>query len=118
MHRAIMEHCGYHIENLMIDHINGNRLDNRRENLRMCNGSQNAANSRKTTSLTSSKYKGVTWSKQSKCWLATIKIDGVLNHLGSFKSEDEDKAAVAYNKAALEAWGEFAHINVISNEGD
>lgn len=57
MHRAIMglEHGDIR----MVDHINHNRLNNRRNNLRICDGSQNQANQRKTLEITTSKYKGV-----------------------------------------------------------
>lgn len=113
MHRAIMERCGHQIKGLFIDHINGNRLDNRRENLRICNPKQNGANSRKIAPATS-QYKGVSWHKQSKRWQAIIRIDGVSKYLGLFNFEDD--AAVAYNDAARKAWGEFAYLNTVTVE--
>ena len=92
------------------DHINGDRLDNRKANLRTCNGSQNSMN-RSHREGCSSRHKGVCWHKRAKKWLAYIKMNGVQKHLGVFISEQD--AALAYNKAALEMFGEFALLNEI-----
>src|SRR3990167_923966 len=69
MHRLIMS---YPKEN--IDHINGNKLDNRLSNLRLCNQSQNNANSSKRKTNVSG-YKGVCWNKKYEKWEATITKD-------------------------------------------
>lgn len=95
-----------------IDHINGNKLDNRKENLRFCTQAQNCANRRKRTDkVTSSKYKGVSYCKQTKRWKATVRQTGISQTLGRFSTEEA--AALAYNKAALQYFGEFAHLNQI-----
>tara|TARA_R110002153_G_C13012367_1_gene466445 strand:- start:46 stop:543 length:498 start_codon:yes stop_codon:yes gene_type:complete len=76
-----------------IDHININSLDNRIENLRVVNNSQNNRNKNKRDNC-SSIYKGV--SKKNKKWKATITIDGKLKHLGYYETEEE--AYLAYQK--------------------
>lgn len=102
MHRLIMETPS----GMETDHINSNRLDNRRSNLRVCTHQQNCMN---VLPVGASKYKGVTWHKGDRKWQSSIFVDGKLKYLGSFKSEED--AALAYNFAALEAFGEFAKQN-------
>lgn len=99
-----------HEEGKIIDHINGNGLDNRRENLRFATYSENGMN-RKNNANSSSKYKGVGWHKKNNNWQARITVNGKLKYLGSF--QDERGAASAYNTAAEEYFGEFAQLNVI-----
>ena len=98
------------------DHINRNRLDNRRANLRLCTYAQSARNVSKQASHNgrkcSSKYKGVTLRKKSGLWMARIDKDYEQYHLGYF--ENEEDAARAYNEAAIELHGEFASLNEIS----
>jgi len=89
------------------DHINGNKLDNRKENLRFCNGSQNMANQGKLSNNTSG-YKGVTWDKLNKKWKSQIKVYGINIHLGRFINVED--AANAYKEAAIKYFGEFARI--------
>lgn len=91
-----------------IDHINGNGLDNRRSNLRPATAAQNAANRRMEQSGLSS-YKGVALVRASGRWIAHIGHEGKQSHLGVFASELS--AAYAYDLAAREAFGEFAHTN-------
>lgn len=92
-----------------IDHINHNGLDDQRHNLRVCTMSQNQGNRRKQSNNTSG-YKGVHWHTQRQKWCASIKINYRSHSLGLWS--DPWRAAQAYNRAALEAWGEFALINV------
>lgn len=90
------------------DHINGNSLDNRRENLRLCNAANNCMNQRKKR-VGSSQYKGVTRSGDK--WVAQISANRVKKNLGRYTSEQD--AAIAYNMAAQELHGEFAVLNII-----
>lgn len=97
MHRLIMKVTDSKVQ---IDHRNGNKLDNRRSNLRICNGSENNANK---PSRSKSGYKGVSLSGNK--WRANIDSD----HIGSFNTKEA--AAIAYNKAAAKRFGEFAFLN-------
>lgn len=92
------------------DHINGNRLDCRKENLRIATYSQNNSNRAKRLN-SSSKYKGVHWHKPSEKWHVNIKKNKVKIHIGSFAHEIN--AAISYNTAALKHHGEFAVLNMI-----
>ena len=67
-----------------VDHINGNGLDNRKQNLRNSTNRQNGYNRRKQLSGTSSIYKGVRKFQNAGTWGANIKIDGTIKYLGSF----------------------------------
>jgi len=97
----------------LIDHINGDGLDNRKCNLRLATRSQNRGNARKTVQIfgrpTSSKYKGVCWDKNNNKFTVQMKINNKSHHIGLFS--DEIKAAEAYNKAAIAHFGEFALLN-------
>lgn len=105
LHRAILDAP----KGIFVDHVNGDGLDNRRANLRLCQMSQNIGNSHKWRRPTSSRYKGVCWSKQAGRWQANITINRRMLHLGHFRNEID--AAVAYDRAAIEAFGPFARIN-------
>lgn len=94
-----------------IDHINGNGLDNRRCNLRICTSTTNNQNKRSRGG--ESKYKGVYRNKQVKTkvtWMACIQVNKKHIHLGSFNTEIE--AAIAYDNAAIKYFGEFAKLNI------
>lgn len=104
MHRMIMNAK----KGEEIDHINGNRLDNRRSNLRFCTRQQNRFNEKLRSNKTS-KFKGVYWQKDIKRWRARIQKDGEVNYLGTFLNELD--AAKAYDKAAKKLFGNFAFIN-------
>ena len=95
----------------LIDHINGDTLDNRKCNLRVVTKQQNSFNARKTRKKTSSKYKGVSWCKRRRKWIAYICKNYKLKNLGYFP--DEKIAALAYNEAAKQLFGEYAHLNII-----
>ena len=118
MHRVILERkLGRKLRpGEEVDHINGDKTDNRRENLRLATNAQNCANQGKPKGTYSSEYKGVHWNKQNKKWRARIMVDGKLIHLGYFT--DEMDAASAYDEAAMEYFGEFAKLNFpIEEEG-
>jgi hypothetical protein len=101
MHRLIMNTP----DDLYVDHINHNRLDNRKKNLRICTTGQNNRNSLKRKNNKSG-YKGVYWKKQSKKWCAEIGINNERMYLGLFV--DIKDAVNAYNRKAKELHGEFA----------
>lgn len=104
MHRAILKTP----TGKLTDHVNGNGLDNRRGNLRVCTSSQNQKNQRKNKANTSG-FKGVSWDKERKKWAAYINANGRLYHLGRFSIKRV--AAEAYDKAAKKLHGEFARLN-------
>ncbi len=91
-----------------VDHVNGNGLDNRIQNLRLCTRSENLRNRRKNTNNTSG-FKGVYFHKAAGKWLARLstRVDG--EHLGLHKTAED--AAHAYDEAALRRFGEFARLN-------
>jgi AP2 domain/HNH endonuclease len=109
MHRLILGLPQYRELKIDVDHINGDGLDNRRANLRIATRAQNLANSGSRQG--SSQYKGVSFCRQTGRWKAQITIGGQNHNLGRYSTEEE--AAAVYNAAALEAWGEHAHLNVI-----
>lgn len=100
MHRLIVEAPA----GSEVDHVDGNGLNNRRENLRCCTHQQNCRNSRKHPGR--SDYKGVCWEKRRGHWVAMIRTSQGRKHLGSFDSEKD--AAEAYKLAARQYHGEFA----------
>ena len=91
-----------------IDHINRNPSDNRLSNLRECTVSQNLAN---VKGHGKNKYKGVSYYKRNKKYLSQIMCHYKRYYLGSFKTPEA--AALAYNKKALELFGEFACLNEV-----
>lgn len=93
-----------------IDHKNGDKLDNRIENLRPCNQSQNTINSSIRSDNTSG-YKGVTWSKAANKWASQTMKDGKRVHVGVFENPKE--AALAYNYKVLELFGEYGKFNEV-----
>lgn len=90
-----------------LDHINGIKIDDRIENLREANTSQNHANLSVSKANTTG-FKGVSWHKRIKRWQASIRVRGRLRFLGSFSTAEE--AAAAYAQAAGVEFGEFARI--------
>ena len=93
---------------LQVDHIDGNGLDNRRRNLRLATNTQNQQNC-KAHRDNASGLKGVSWVKQQRKWAARLTMGGKEKRLGRFDTKEE--AAAAYDRAALELFGEFARTN-------
>lgn len=102
MHRLIMASP----QGLLVDHINGNGLDNRRENLRLCSHAENIRNQQPQVG-TSSRFKGV-WMQRGK-WAAMIEHNGDKITLGRF--DCEERAARQYDRAARVFFGQFARTN-------
>lgn len=97
-------------DKIHIDHINGNTLDNRKSNLRICTPLENSRNTKLYKSNTSG-FKGVYWCKAANNWMAYITVNKKRINLGLFVSKIE--AAKAYNDAAIKYFGSFARINDI-----
>ena len=98
-------------EGKITDHINGDRLDNRKENLRHVTVTQNLQNSLHRNGGASSKYKGVFWRKEMQKWRSRITIDKKMYELGYYKEERD--AAWVYNVWAESFFGEYARLNVL-----
>jgi hypothetical protein len=108
MHRFIMKAKSGE----QVDHINGNTLDNRKQNLRICNNEQNGWN-KKTAKNNTSGYKGVVFEdrRTKKKWRARIRFKGKVISLKYHTTKEE--AASAYNKAAKKYFGEYSKLNFI-----
>jgi hypothetical protein len=106
MHRLIAKPT----KDMVIDHIDGDGLNNQRINLRICTSMQNIIN-RKLNANSKTGYKGVSYIKISNKFRAYININRINKHLGYFI--DPIDAARAYNAAALKYHGEFANLNKI-----
>ena len=92
-------------EDMIIDHINHNILDNRKENLRPCTYQQNMMNLSKRID-NSSGIAGVSWYKRSNKWRAQIKLNNKTKHLGYYENIEE--AIQARRQAEIDYFGEFA----------
>lgn len=101
MHQQLM---GF--PNCDVDHINGNRLDNRRSNLRLCNDTLNQQNRKINYNK---RFKGVNWHKHIGAWQVSIRVNKQLKHIGYY--DDEEYAAKIYNQWALMYFGKFARLN-------
>lgn len=112
MHRMIM---GDIPKDRVVDHINGNSLDNRRCNLRLATRRQNAHNV-SPHQKRKSPIKGATWSNQRQGWLARITVEGNLLYMGVFKNDVE--CGILYDNAARFFFGEFAALNNPESEYD
>ncbi len=89
-----------------IDHVDGNKANNRLENLREATSSEN---NRNRANFGKSRFRGVSWRSRQSTWIAAIKTDGKTTFLGSFANEED--AARAYDIAALTQHGPFAKTN-------
>lgn len=105
MHRVILEAP----KGCQVDHINGNRLDNRRENIRLCSQTENIRAYMRPSAKTSP-YRGVCWASRPGRWLARITVNYRTIHIGHYHTELE--AAAAYDAAARLHFGTFAQPNL------
>ena len=101
MHRLVMD---LEDTSKVVDHINGNKLDNRKDNLRICTQQQNICNRTVLNSNNTSGYRGV-FKTASDLFMASIEVNKVPQYLGTFNSAE--KAALAYNRAAREHFKEY-----------
>lgn len=124
MHRMIMQPLdeynagpsGRIYPKYLVDHRDGDKLNNQRSNLRICTHSESLRNRSGFSSRKSSKYKGVTLENESSIrpWKVKIKCDGQYIHIGMFATQEA--AALAYNEAALKYHGEFARLNKLPSD--
>ncbi|TXH32080.1 MAG: Fis family transcriptional regulator [Rhodospirillaceae bacterium] len=105
MHRVILGLTNHPA--VYVDHIDGDGLNNRRQNIRACSASENGFN-RGAPRTNTSGFKGVSWDVQAKKWQANIRVRGVQINLGRFSRIEE--ADEAYRAAAYKYHGEFNHI--------
>jgi hypothetical protein len=113
MHRYILNTP----KDLYVDHIDNNSLNNKKENLRPATPSQNNFNRTKSINeFSHSQYKGVTYSKEHKKFLAVINHKNIRYNLGCY--ENEVIAGLAYNLKAQELFGNFANLNIINLDNE
>jgi hypothetical protein len=93
----------------LVDHADGDGLNNQRWNLRIANNNQSQDNRGKQRNGRTSKYKGVFWDKSRNRWSATIHREKYTTALGRYQVEED--AANAYDKAATALFGSFARLN-------
>lgn len=105
MHREIMKTP----EGMVTDHVNGNKVDNRRSNLRVCSDGQNKRNRDKSLGF-DAPYKGAYWQKQIKRWYSRIQVNGRSIYLGTFSTPEE--ASTAYNVAAKKYHGKYMRASI------
>lgn len=114
MHRIILQKMiGRKLDKDEVsDHINNDRLDNRRANLRIATSQQNFFNRSPRQILNrSSPYKGVSWNKSFGKWMCAIQVKPHRMTIGHYT--DELEAALAYDAAAIQLHGEFAWLNIL-----
>jgi len=94
------------------DHINGNKLDNQKSNLRICTYQQNLCNNPKRKGSYTSPYKGVSWSQRWQTWRTYVYKDSKSIWIGNF--DNPHHAALAYDLWTRDLHGEFANTNFIA----
>lgn len=110
LHRVIMARIVGRVlkSHEIVDHIDGNGLNNCRINLRLCTRAEDLRNRRMPKHNTSG-YKGVSWDKQRGMWIAIIRAHKTRHYLGHY--DDPIEAAKAYDTAARDLHGDFARLN-------
>ncbi len=107
LHSVILDCHLSKLSGYTIDHINRNRLDNRKCNLRICTHSENTQNQKRKSTL----FKGIYFNKSNNKWRSLIRMNGITYRLGSYI--DPVDAAIAYDIAALTLYGDTACINFL-----
>lgn len=110
MHRVVLNAPA----SAVVDHVNGDGLDNRRDNLRIVTVAQNNYNQRPRKHPKTSQYKGVSYFKEVNRWQAHIKKGNERPYLGLYESEID--AARAYNAAARHYFGPYAYVNDVPDD--
>lgn len=113
LHRFIAKIHRWNVGENVIDHINRDKKDNRKSNLRMCTFQQNTFNRKQQFNDTTSRYKGVS-KRENGHWRMRVYVEGKCYCDKTYRTEIE--AAVAYNRAAVKAHGEYALLNDIPEE--
>ena len=106
LHRDIMG-C-VNGDTIIVDHINGNTLDCRKQNLRLCNRTENNRNAKIRKDNTSG-YKGVCFDKRTSSWRVRISVDRKYIHIGRYKNIED--AYIAYCEASNKYHKEFGRIS-------
>ena len=99
MHRLICDPA----DGLVVDHINGDKLDNRRSNLRAVSQVINQANRHRVKRVSASGHRGVYWNRRDENWCAQIHVNGKSRHIGFFPTIE--LAVQARAAAEQSAWG-------------
>ena len=109
MHRAIMKPP----KGMVVDHINGNGLDNRKKNLRVCTNAENCRNAKKPKNNKSG-HTGIFWRKEDKGWQVNICVNYKQKYLGVYKKPED---AIRVRKAAeKQFFGEYAPSKLLTNQ--
>ena len=108
MHRIVAKRMGLRITRKDVDHIDRNRSNNCRQNLRIATRGQNLSN-RPLNRNNTSGFRGVTWDKVNHKWEAKIQVDRRYHKIGRFT--DKREAVRKYNEAARKYFGTFASTN-------
>lgn len=98
-------------DGMEVDHINGDKCDNRRSNLRVVTHQQNSQN--RHYGYGTSRHRGVSWSDANNGWVAVVRIDGERHHLGTFKTEQAAADAASsflatHSPYSRQAWEDAA----------
>lgn len=105
MHRQILNV----LKGMVVDHIDGNGLNNTRANMRICTYSENLGYQRTLRKNKTSRFKGVSWNTQNEHWVSNIQVNKKYMHIGAF--DDETEAAKAYDAMSMRHFKEFAYTN-------